>query len=108
MSPTLIELKLLPLIALVVGSMIGGGVFNLPSDLSEGASPGAILIGGLITGFGMMMLAFVYQRQAHAERHQRADQVVATLTEVRLNADASVTTRRAAEHYHQQRADDKT
>jgi arginine:ornithine antiporter/lysine permease len=58
------KLTLLPLIALVVGSMIGGGVFNLPSDMSKGASPGAILIGWLITGFGMLMLAFVYQRLA--------------------------------------------
>ena len=55
------KLALLPLIALVVGSMIGGGVFNLPSDMSKAASPGAIVIGWLITGFGMLMLAFVYQ-----------------------------------------------
>jgi arginine:ornithine antiporter/lysine permease len=58
------KLTLLPLIALVVGSMIGGGVFNLPSDMSRGASPGAILIGWIITGIGMLMLAFVYQSLA--------------------------------------------
>ncbi|WP_237902946.1 arginine-ornithine antiporter [Azospirillum brasilense] len=58
------KLTLLPLVALVVGSMIGGGVFNLPSDMSKGASPGAILIGWMITGIGMMMLAFVYQNLA--------------------------------------------
>lgn len=58
------KLTLLPLIALVVGSMIGGGVFNLPSDMSGRASPGAIIIGWLITGFGMLMLAFVYQSLA--------------------------------------------
>src|SRR5688572_17740520 len=58
------KLTLLPLIALVVGSMIGGGVFNLPSDMSRGASPGAIIIGWLITGIGMLMLAFVYQSLA--------------------------------------------
>ena len=57
-------LTLLPLIALVVGSMIGGGVFNLPSDMSRGASPGAVIIGWIITGVGMLMLAFVYQRLA--------------------------------------------
>ena len=56
------KLTLLPLIALVVGSVIGVGVFNLPSDMSKGASPGAILIGWLISGLGMLMLAFVYQR----------------------------------------------
>ena len=55
------KLTLLPLIALVVGSMIGGGVFNLPSDMSGRASPGAIIIGWLVTGIGMLMLAFVYQ-----------------------------------------------
>jgi arginine:ornithine antiporter/lysine permease len=58
------KLSLLPLIALVVGSMIGGGVFNLPSDMSRGASPGAIIVGWMITGFGMLMLAFVYQSLA--------------------------------------------
>ena len=58
------KLTLLPLIALVVGSMIGGGVFNLPSDMARGASPGAILIGWIITGIGMLMLAFVYQSLA--------------------------------------------
>ena len=55
------KLSLAPLIALVVGSMIGGGVFNLPSDMSRSASPGAIVIGWVITGIGMLMLAFVYQ-----------------------------------------------
>ena len=55
------KLTLLPLVALVVGSMIGGGVFNLPSDMSRHASPGAIVIGWVITGIGMLMLAFVYQ-----------------------------------------------
>ena len=58
------KLTLLPLIALVVGSMVGGGVFNLPSDMSKGASPGAILIGWVISGLGMLMLALVYQRLA--------------------------------------------
>ncbi|PSJ56641.1 arginine-ornithine antiporter [Pseudaminobacter soli (ex Li et al. 2025)] len=60
-SETPTKLTLLPLIALVVGSMIGGGAFNLPSDMSRQASPAAILIGWLITGVGMLMLAFVYQ-----------------------------------------------
>jgi arginine:ornithine antiporter/lysine permease len=58
------KLTLIPLTALVVGSMIGGGVFNLPSDMSRGASPGAITIGWIITGIGMLMLAFVYQSLA--------------------------------------------
>ena len=55
------KLGLLPLTALVVGSMIGGGVFSLPQNMAKGASPGAAIIGWLITGFGMLALAFVYQ-----------------------------------------------
>jgi arginine:ornithine antiporter/lysine permease len=55
------KLTLMPLVALVVGSMIGGGVFNLPSDMSRHASPGAIVIGWIITAIGMLTLAFVYQ-----------------------------------------------
>ena len=58
------NLTLLPLTALVVGSMIGGGVFNLPSDMSAKASPAAIIIGWCVTGVGMLTLAFVYQSLA--------------------------------------------
>lgn len=54
-------LGLLPLTALVVGSMIGGGVFSLPQNMARGASAGAITIGWLITGIGMLALAFVYK-----------------------------------------------
>jgi len=60
-SPGSVKLTLAPLIALVVGSMIGGGVFNLPRDMSSGAGAAAIVIGWLISGAGMLMLAFVYQ-----------------------------------------------
>ena len=52
------------LIALVVGSIIGSGIFALPQNMAVGAGAGAILIGWLITGAGMLMLAFVYQMLA--------------------------------------------
>ena len=55
------KLGLLPLTALVIGSMIGGGVFSLPQNMARGASAGAITIGWLITGIGMLALAFVYK-----------------------------------------------
>ena len=55
------KLGLLPLTALVVGSMIGGGVFSLPQNMARGASAGAITLGWLITGIGMLALAFVYK-----------------------------------------------
>jgi arginine:ornithine antiporter/lysine permease len=55
------KLGLFSLTALVVGSMIGGGVFSLPQNMARGASAGAITIGWLITGIGMLALAFVYR-----------------------------------------------
>ncbi|MDM0674935.1 arginine-ornithine antiporter [Clostridium perfringens] len=53
------------LAALIVGSMIGGGAFNLPSDMARGAGTGAVIIGWIITGIGMIALAFVYQSLAN-------------------------------------------
>jgi arginine:ornithine antiporter / lysine permease len=55
------KLKLSLLIALVVGSMIGSGIFALPQNMAAGAGAGAIVLGWLITGLGMLMLAYVYQ-----------------------------------------------
>lgn len=57
-------LGLLSLTALVVGSMIGSGIFSLPQNMAAGAGAGAILIGWLITGAGMLALAFTYQSLA--------------------------------------------
>lgn len=52
------------LVALVVGSIIGSGIFGLPQNMAAGAGAGAILIGWTITGIGMLMLARVYQMLA--------------------------------------------
>lgn len=49
------------LVALVVGSILGSGIFGLPQNMAAGAGTGAILIGWLITGVGMLTLALVYQ-----------------------------------------------
>jgi arginine:ornithine antiporter/lysine permease len=57
-------LKLGLLMALVVGSMIGSGVFSLPQNMASGAGAGAVILGWLITGVGMLTLAFVYQTLA--------------------------------------------
>ncbi len=57
-------LGLAALIALVVGSMIGSGIFALPSQMAGSAAPGPLLIGWLVTGVGMLMLAFVFQTLA--------------------------------------------
>ncbi|MCP1506668.1 arginine:ornithine antiporter/lysine permease [Pseudomonas marginalis] len=55
------RLSLSLLIALVVGSMIGSGIFSLPQNMAASAGAGAILIGWVITGVGMLSLALVYQ-----------------------------------------------
>ena len=55
------NLGILALIALVIGSQIGGGGFNVASDLAAGANAGAIIIGWIITGIGMMALVFTFQ-----------------------------------------------
>ena len=44
--------------------MIGSGIFALPSQMAGSAAPGPLLIGWLITGVGMLMLAFVFQALA--------------------------------------------
>ena len=49
------------LVALVVGSILGSGIFGLPQNMAAGAGAGAILIGWGISGVGMLMLALVYQ-----------------------------------------------
>ena len=57
-------LALPALTALVVGSMIGSGIFALPSQRAGSAAPGPLVIGWLVTGVGMLMLAFVFQSLA--------------------------------------------
>ena len=54
-------LGLVSLTALVVGSIIGGGIFNLMRDMSSSASLIAITIGWGITGLGMLFLALSFQ-----------------------------------------------
>jgi arginine:ornithine antiporter / lysine permease len=56
-----VGLGLAALTALVVGSMIGSGIFGLPSQMAASAAPGPLIIGWVITGVGMLMLAFVFQ-----------------------------------------------
>ncbi|WP_202977001.1 amino acid permease [Ornithinimicrobium flavum] len=50
------------LTALVVGSMVGAGIFSIPQNMAAGpAAPGALLIGWLVTGVGMLALALTFQ-----------------------------------------------
>ncbi|RBH49233.1 arginine-ornithine antiporter, partial [Pseudomonas sp. MWU13-2860] len=58
------KLGVVPLTALVVGAIVGSGIFSLPQNMAEGAGAGAILIGWAITFVGMLALAFVFQMLA--------------------------------------------
>ena len=65
MSESAGKLRLGALVALVVGSMIGGGIFSLPQNMAASADVGAVLIGWVITAVGMLTLAFVFQTLAN-------------------------------------------
>lgn len=54
-------LGLLSLTGLIVGSVIGGGIFDLTRDMAQSASLIGIAIGWLITGTGMLFLALCFQ-----------------------------------------------
>jgi arginine:ornithine antiporter/lysine permease len=58
------KLSLRALIALVVGSMIGSGIFALPSAFGRATGGLGALIAWAIAGVGMLMLAFVFQTLA--------------------------------------------
>ncbi|MDR1775495.1 MAG: basic amino acid/polyamine antiporter [Actinomycetes bacterium] len=48
------------LIALVVGSMLGTGVFDLPANMASGAGGLAIIIAWIITAIGMIALGYSF------------------------------------------------
>lgn len=55
-------ISLIGLIALVISSSIGSGVFALSTDISAAAAPGPALIAWLIAGIGFMALATTFGR----------------------------------------------
>ena len=63
--------------ALVVGNMVGSGVFLLPASLAYVAGPVSI-IGWVFTGVGAMLLALVFARLGpHLPAHRRSVRVLA-------------------------------
>lgn len=54
------KLNLFLLITLIVGTIIGGGIFNSPTDLILKANPLAALVAWLIGGLGILMLVLVF------------------------------------------------
>lgn len=58
------KFPLTTLIAMVVGSMVGAGVFSLPRNFALSTGIFGALIAWVIAGTGMLMLAFVFQTLA--------------------------------------------
>ncbi len=58
------KMSLAKLLAMVVGSMIGAGIFSLPSTFAGATGPLGAVIAWLIAGTGMYLLARVFQSLA--------------------------------------------
>lgn len=58
------KVSVLTLTAMVVGSMVGAGVFSLPRRFAQETGVAGALVAWLIAGAGMLMLALVFQRLA--------------------------------------------
>ena len=50
-------LGIFALAAIVVSSMLGGGIYSLPQNMAAGASAGAVLLAWIITGLGIYFIA---------------------------------------------------
>lgn len=61
------KLGVMGLAAIVVSSMIGGGIFSLPQNMAASASVGTVLVAWLITGFGMFFIANTFRILAVAK-----------------------------------------
>lgn len=61
---TTTKVSFLTLTAMVVGSMVGAGVFSLPRRFAQETGVAGALIAWAVAGTGMLMLAFVFQRLA--------------------------------------------
>jgi len=63
------KLTFLTMTAMVVGGMVGAGVFSLPRRFAQETGIAGALIAWLIAGTGMLMLAFVFQTLAMRKPH---------------------------------------
>lgn len=55
------KLGLGALTAVVLGSMVGAGIFNLPQNMAANAGPGAVIIAWLIMALGMLLLVATFK-----------------------------------------------
>ncbi|GAA2167311.1 MULTISPECIES: basic amino acid/polyamine antiporter [Glycomyces] len=63
-TPRTAKLAFWTLTSMVVGSMVGAGVFSLPSRFAQETGVAGALIAWAVAGTGMLMLAFVFQNLA--------------------------------------------
>ncbi|HMQ24380.1 MAG TPA: basic amino acid/polyamine antiporter [Acidimicrobiales bacterium] len=63
------QLTFVTLTAMVIGSMVGAGVFSLPRRFATETGVYGALIAWVIAGAGMLMLAFVFQTLAVRKPH---------------------------------------
>ena len=89
------KLGLGALISLVIGSMVGAGVFSLPQNIAAHASAGAVALGWAITGIGMICLALVYQNLSM----RRPDLDTAHTTNVCFHNSFSITASGFLSHF---------
>ncbi len=62
---TAVKLTFWTMTGMVVGSMVGAGVFSLPARFAQETGVAGALIAWAIAGTGMLMLAFVFQNLAN-------------------------------------------
>jgi arginine:ornithine antiporter/lysine permease len=65
MATTTEKMPLATLTAMVVGGMVGAGVFSIPRNFAMATGVYGALIAWTIAGFGMLMLAFGFQKLAN-------------------------------------------
>src|SRR6218665_964152 len=58
------KLSLVTLTGMVVGSMVGAGIFSLPQAFGKATGPLGAIVAWTIAGIGMLMVAFVFQSLA--------------------------------------------
>ena len=61
------KLGLLGLIGMVAGSMVGGGIYNLPQNMAAEAAAGAVILAWIITAIGMYFLANTFRTLSRAK-----------------------------------------
>ncbi len=60
-KPNIKVLGFFPLLAVVVGSIVGAGIYNSPADLGSKANPGWIIAAWAVTGLGIFAMVKIFQ-----------------------------------------------